>query len=72
MMEAAADSAGIHLLTNYETTWYPSVHQIRRTVDQGDVGRIRKIVVHDGHRGPIEIGMNRELWQWLTDPAEGL
>ena len=70
IMKAAADSAGIHLLTNYETTWYASVHETRRIAERGDVGPLRKIVVHDGHPGPIEIGVNREFSEWLTDPAE--
>lgn len=70
LMKAAADSAGIHLLTNYETTWYASVHETRRMTENGDVGPLRKIVVHDGHPGPIEIGVEREFSDWLTDPAE--
>lgn len=69
-MKAIADSAGIHLLTNYETTWYPSVHRTREMVRQGDIGPVRKMVIHDGHKGPIEIGVNKEFWEWLTDPEE--
>jgi predicted dehydrogenase len=26
------------------------------------------VVVHDGHRGPKEIGVGAEFFQWLTDP----
>ncbi|MDQ3278641.1 MAG: Gfo/Idh/MocA family oxidoreductase, partial [Bacteroidota bacterium] len=33
------------------------------------LGEIRKVVVHDGHQGPKEIGVNREFLDWLTDPA---
>ncbi len=58
----------IHLLTNYETTWYASVHALRQKVSDGEVGPIRKIVVHDGHSGPQEIGVNKEFLEWLTDP----
>ena len=68
-MAAAAREAGIHLLTNYETTWYPSVHETRARVAEGAVGPLRKIVVHDGHPGPEEIGVNEEFLEWLTDPA---
>ncbi|MEO0556668.1 MAG: Gfo/Idh/MocA family oxidoreductase [Bacteroidota bacterium] len=68
-MKALADSAGIHLLTNYETTWYPSVHQLRQHVERGDIGPLRKMVVHDGHQGPIEIGINEEFLEWLIDPV---
>jgi predicted dehydrogenase len=62
---------GIHVLTNYETTWYPSTHAAYDVV-HGDraVGTLRKIVVHDGHPGPKEIGVPSEFLAWLTDPAE--
>ena len=33
------------------------------------IGELRKVVVHDGHRGPIEIGVNQEFLDWLTDPV---
>ena len=69
-MKAAADSAGIHLLTNYETTWYPSVHQTQAMVGEGAVGPLRKIVVRDGHEGPKEIGVGDEFLEWLTDPVQ--
>ena len=69
-MKAVADSAGIHLLTNYETTWYPSVHRTYTMVQRGDIGPIRKMVIHDGHKGPIEIGVNKEFWEWLIDPVQ--
>ena len=29
---------------------------------------MRKIVVHDGHRGPKEIGCSTDFLEWLTDP----
>ena len=67
-MQAAADSAGIHLLTNYETSWYPSVH-LARTM-RHELGALRKIVVRDGHSGPKEIGVGPEFLDWLTDPEE--
>ena len=68
-MADAARAAGIHLLTNYETTWYPSVHETHRRVAEGEIGPLRKIVVHDGHEGPREIGVNEEFLEWLTDPV---
>ncbi|MEM1270209.1 MAG: Gfo/Idh/MocA family oxidoreductase [Bacteroidota bacterium] len=69
-MEDTARAAGIHLLTNYETTWYPSVHETYARVRAGEVGPLRKIVVHDGHPGPMEIGVNEEFLEWLIDPVE--
>lgn len=68
-MRTVSDSAGIHLLTNYETTWYPTTARTKEMVDAGEVGVLRKIVVHDGHEGPLEIGVGPEFLGWLTDPA---
>jgi predicted dehydrogenase len=67
-MEALAKKHGIQLLTNYETTWYGSN---RDAVEElASLGKIRKIVVHDGHKGPKEIGVNEEFLNWLTDPVK--
>jgi predicted dehydrogenase len=69
-MEALARKHSIHLLTNYETTWYGSNHQAYEMVHgQKSIGQIRKMVVHDGHQGPKEIGVNQEFLDWLTDPV---
>ena len=68
-MQALAKKYNIHLLTNYETTWYGSNLKAYEMVHQDNmIGDIRKIVVHDGHPGPKEIGVNKEFLQWLTDP----
>ncbi len=69
-MKAAADSAGIHLLTNYETTWYPSVHYAKESL--ASLGDLRKMVVRDGHPGPVEIGVGEEFSSWLlTEEKNG-
>jgi predicted dehydrogenase len=61
----------IHLLTNYETTWYSSNHALYRMVHEDNyIGPIRKIIVRDGHRGPQEIGASAEFLAWLTDPVQ--
>jgi predicted dehydrogenase len=36
----------------------------------GKIGDLRKMVVHDGHRGPKEIGVGPEFLGWLTDPKQ--
>jgi predicted dehydrogenase len=69
-MRKAAEQGGIHLLTNYETTWYGTVHEVERIVRGGELGELRKIVVRDGHPGPKEIGVGPEFLEWLTDPAQ--
>ena len=69
-MLALAKKHNIHLLTNYETTWYGSnakAYQIIKEVKL--IGDIRKIVFHTGHRGPVEIGCTPEFLEWLTDPV---
>ena len=67
-IQQAAHSAKIHVLVNYETSWYPSNHAAYDLVHGGDLGDVRKVVVHDGHRGPKEIGVQPEFLAWLTDP----
>lgn len=69
-MAALARKHGIHLLTNYETSWYPTNHRAYELLHSGAVGELRKIVVRDGHRGPKKIGVNREFLDWLTDPVQ--
>jgi predicted dehydrogenase len=69
-MATLARKHDIHLLTNYETTWYASNYRAFELVQQNKLGELRKIVVHDGHPGPKEIGVNKEFLDWLTDPVE--
>ncbi|WP_346924673.1 hypothetical protein [uncultured Arthrobacter sp.] len=66
-MYALAKEHHIQLLTNYETTWYGS-NAMAIEVLKG-LGPITKMVVHDGHQGPKEIGVNQEFLDWLTDPV---
>jgi predicted dehydrogenase len=69
-MERAAAKGHIQVLVNYETTWYPSNHAAFTMIrTNGAIGDIRRIVVHDGHRGPKEIGCQPEFLKWLTDPV---
>jgi len=69
-MAALARAHGIYLITNYETSWYASTYAAyRMAVEQAALGAIRKMVVHDGHAGPVEIGCSAEFVAWLTDPV---
>jgi len=65
---AAARQAKITVLVNYETSWYPSNRAAYELVHSGTIGELRKVVVHDGHEGPKEIGVGPEFLGWLTDP----
>lgn len=67
-IQTAARTGKIHVLVNYETTWYRSNHAAYDLVHEKAIGDIRKVVVHDGHEGPKEIGVGPEFLPWLTDP----
>ncbi len=70
-MKALANKHNIHLLTNFETTWYPTTHKAYDLAKkQNAIGSIRKIMVHDGHKGPKKIGVNEEFLDWLIDPIQ--
>lgn len=70
-MASLARQNNIQLLTNYETTWYASNQWVyRRVNDSAAIGDIRKMIVHDGHEGPKEIGVSKEFFEWLTDPIK--
>lgn len=70
-MAALATKNNIHLLTNYETTWFPSNFKIHDLVHKDKkLGPLRKIVVHSGHPGPVAIGVNQEFLSWLIDPEQ--
>ncbi len=69
-IESAAKKGGIQVLVNYETTWYPANHAAYKlAVLDKELGELRKMVVHDGHQGPKEIGCPPEFLEWLTDPV---
>ena len=70
-MAQLANEYNIHLLTNYETSWYPSTAWSLNTMSNDDnFGPIRKVVIHDGHEGPKEIGVDNFFLDWLTDPVQ--
>jgi predicted dehydrogenase len=70
-IERAATQGRIHVITNYETTWYPSHRAIWQLLKEQKVGgALRKIVVLDGHEGPKEINVQPEFLAWLRDPAQ--
>jgi len=64
-----AHKHNILVLTNYETSWYPANYEAFNLIKNKQViGKISRINVYDGHRGPIEIGCSPEFTDWLTDP----
>ena len=65
-----ANATHTQVLVNFETTWYSSNAEALREVDNGTLGTIRRVVVHDGHEGPQEIGVSKTFLSWLTDPKQ--
>jgi predicted dehydrogenase len=60
----------IEVLVNYETTWYASNKAAYDELAKGTLGDLRRVVVHDGHEGPKEIGVQPEFLKWLQDPEQ--
>lgn len=69
-IETLANTHQIHVLTNFETSWYESNQQVKKLLEDGQLGKIRKVTVNDGHQGPKEIGVSKEFLQILTDPKK--
>ncbi len=65
-----ANKFKIHVLTNFETSWYQSNQQVRDMLEAGQLGELRKVIVNDGHQGPKEIGVSKEFFEILTDPQK--
>jgi predicted dehydrogenase len=70
-MDSLAKKYNIKLLTNFETSWYPSTVKTYELInDSNYIAEIKKVVIHDGHQGPKEIGVSKEFFNWLTDPVQ--
>ena len=69
-MAELAEKNNIFLLTDYETSWYPTTAKLLEMIkDENFMGKVRKVVIHDGHEGPKEIGCDKVFLDWLTDPV---
>lgn len=69
-IQSLATKHNIHVLTNFETSWYASNQYVNTLVETGQLGDIRKVMVNDGHEGPKEIGTGKEFFSFLTDPVQ--
>lgn len=63
-----ANKYKIHVLTNYETSWYETNVMANDFLEKGTIGDLRKVIIRDGHKGPKKIGVSDEFLEWLTDP----
>jgi len=69
-MNTLAARHGILVLTNYETSWYPSFVEAKAALTpEGAVGRPRHLYIQAGHTGPAKRGTSPEFLVWLRDPA---
>ncbi|MGA3088185.1 MAG: Gfo/Idh/MocA family oxidoreductase [Terriglobales bacterium] len=66
----AAQHGAIHVLVDFETSWYASNTAAFGLLKQGALGAIVKTVIRDGHPGPRQIGVGPEFLSFLTDPTQ--
>ena len=67
-IERAAKANHVHVLVDYETSWYSSNTAAREVLEKKEIGSVRKVIVRDGHRGPKAIHSAPSFLVWLTDP----
>lgn len=69
-MHALAQRHGTLVLTNYETSWYPTFAEAKAALaPEGAVGLPRHLYIQAGHTGPAKRGTSAEFLAWLRDPA---
>jgi predicted dehydrogenase len=59
------------VFTNFVSNWYTSFEELlKRVMENNELGGLQKMVMHGGHRGPVEIGCSKDFLGWLTDPVK--
>jgi len=61
---------GIIVMTNLGTTWAPSTTWAYNEIADGKLGPLRKVIVYDGHSGPVEGKTPQAFFEVLTDPVQ--
>ena len=69
-IERAAEKGHVHVLVDFETSWYASNTEAYNLVKQGALGPVVKTVIRDGHQGPRKIGVSPEFFALLVDPKQ--
>ncbi|MCW3118175.1 MAG: oxidoreductase domain protein [Chitinophagaceae bacterium] len=70
-IEMLSKKFNTRVYTNYVSNWYTSNLEIyKRVNEKKEVGTIHKMIMHGGHRGPVEIGCSKDFLGWLTDPVK--
>ena len=70
-MQSATERGKVHVLVDFETSWYASNTEAYKLLKHEALGPMVKAVFRDGHEGPKKIGVPPEFMQWLTDPKQG-
>ena len=70
-IQHAAEQGKIHVLVDFETTWYASNTQAYNLAASGALGAPVKVIFRDGHAGPVKINVSPEFLSWLVDPQRG-
>lgn len=68
-MAGVCARAGVHLVTNFETSWYAGLREAHALTRRAFAPITRAVFSH-GHPGPIVIGCQPEFVDWLIDPVE--
>lgn len=55
-MARAADEAGVKLMVNWPSTWYPGVRKMKVLLDEGAIGRLLEVRCRFGSLGPLAHG----------------
>jgi len=69
-IQDAAQRSHIHVLVDFETSWYASNTAAFHLLKEGALGPIVKTVIRDGHAGPKLIGVEPEFLSFLIDPKQ--
>ncbi|SDF89102.1 Gfo/Idh/MocA family protein [Terriglobus roseus] len=67
-MRKAAQQYNVHILTNYDTSYFPSNNAAIAMAQDGKLGTLHKMVFYAGHAGPLHSAP--EFVAWLTDPEQ--
>jgi glucose-fructose oxidoreductase len=69
-IQAAAQRSHVHVLVDFETSWYASNTEAFNLLQQNALGPIVKAVIRDGHAGPKLINVRPPFLDWLLDPKQ--
>lgn len=70
-IEVLSEKYSTKVYTNFVSNWYTSnVELFKRVNEKNELGPLHKIVMHGGHRGPVEVGCSKDFLKWLTDPVK--